>query len=359
MNKPLQHPSSPPAANANLQRGAPAFARGGYAMGALCCLGATISFGFMFPVMTSALTRIDPFTFTSLRYLIAGAASLVLLRLKEGSGALRAAGEPVALAWLLGSIGFAGFGFFVFLGQQMAGRDGALTASIMAATQPMLGLLLNGVVRRILPPPYTLLFVLLSFCGVVLVVTKGDVGGLLKQPQDYAANALIVLGMLCWLIYTFSAAHFTQWSILKYTTMTMWLGLTTIIAINLALFAAHFVPVPDLAAITAIVPHLLYMGLVAGFAGVLCWNLGNKILTPLNGVLFMDVVPITTFIVSSIAGVIPTRLQIVGAGLTGTALILNNLYLRLRAQRPLRGRRSDSSPAIQRPPTRSLRRSRT
>jgi hypothetical protein len=28
----------------------------------------------MFPVMTGALVRIDPFTFTSLRYLIAGAA---------------------------------------------------------------------------------------------------------------------------------------------------------------------------------------------------------------------------------------------------------------------------------------------
>jgi drug/metabolite transporter (DMT)-like permease len=228
----------------------------------------------------------------------------------------------------------------------------------MAATQSMLGLLLNAIVRRVLPPPYTLLFVLLSFCGVVLVVAKGDVGGLLREPQAYAADALIVLGMLCWLVYTFSAAHLTQWSILKYATMNMWLGLTTIIAINLALFAAHVVPVPDPAALTAIVPHLLYMGLVDGFAGVLCWNLGNKILTPLNGVLFMDVVPITTFIVSSIAGVIPTRLQIVGAGLTGVALILNNLYLRLRA-RPLRDGQDDASAAIHRSPIRSLRRSRT
>ena len=116
MNKLIQHPLFSSAADASSQRGAPAFVRGGYAMGALCCLSATISFGFMFPVMTSALTRIDPFTFTSLRYLIAGAASLILLRFKEGPGALRMRGEPVALAWLLGSIGFAGFGFFVFLG---------------------------------------------------------------------------------------------------------------------------------------------------------------------------------------------------------------------------------------------------
>lgn len=112
--------------------------------------------------------------------------------------------------------------------------------------------------------------------------------------------------------------------------MTTWLGLTTIVAVNLLLFVAHVVPVPSAAALLAIVPHLLYMGLIAGFLGILCWNLGNRILTPLNGVLFMDVVPVTTFIVSSIAGVIPTRMQLAGACMTGTALVLNNLYLRRR-----------------------------
>jgi len=61
--------------------------------------------------------------------------------------------------------------------------------------------------------------------------------------------------------------------------------------------------------------------------------MGNKILTPLNGVLFMDILPVTTFIVSALGGLIPTSMQIAGAGMTGTALILNNLYLRRRALR--------------------------
>jgi hypothetical protein len=64
--------------------------------------------------------------------------------------------------------------------------------------------------------------------------------------------------------------------------------------------------------------------------GVLCWNLGNKILTPLNGVLFMDVVPITAFTVSAIQGIRPGPVQIVGASITAVALILNNIYLRHR-----------------------------
>ena len=307
--------------------------RGLYWKGVLLCVVATMLMGIMFPVMTDALTRIDPFSFTSLRYLVAGCAFWALLRFKEGKGALQANGESIALAWLLGSTGFCGFGSFVFLGQQLAGPEGALTASIMMATQPMMGLLVNAIVRKSVPPLYSFLFILMSFAGVALVVTKGDLAAVLREPQHYSANALIVLGALCWVIYTFGAAHFRRWSALKYTTMTTWLGLTTILGLNALLFACHAVAVPSAAALRAIVPHLLYMGPIAGFVAILFWNMGNRILTPLNGVLFMDVLPVTTFVVSSLTGIVPGRMQIVGACMTGTALILNNLYLRRRARR--------------------------
>lgn len=102
----------------------------------------------MFPVMTDALAHIDPFAFTSLRYLIAGTAFLAWLLIKECKAALCPNGESLVLAWLPGSIGFCGFGSFAFLGQQWAGREGALSGSIMMATQPMMGLLVNPVVRK-------------------------------------------------------------------------------------------------------------------------------------------------------------------------------------------------------------------
>jgi drug/metabolite transporter (DMT)-like permease len=221
----------------------------------------------------------------------------------------------------------------VFLGQQLAGPQGGLTASIMMATQPMMGVLVNAIVRRRMPPVVSLLFILMSFAGVSLVVTRGDIGAALREPQHYAANALILVGALCWVIYTFSASHFTRWSPLKYTTLTIWLGLTTIVGVNALLFALGAVPVPSVAQLVAIAPHLLYMGPVAGFAAILLWNMGNRILTPLNGVLFMDVLPVTAFTVSSLTGVIPQRAQIAGACMTCVALLLNNIVLRRRAKR--------------------------
>lgn len=290
--------------------------------------------GIQFPVMTNALEHVDPFTFTLLRYLIAGALLLPLMLVKEGAAAFRFERGQLARAWLLGSIGFCGFGSFVFLGQQLAGDDGALTASIMMATQPMMGLLVNSLVRRTAPPLYTFLFILMSFSGVTLVVTKGNIAALLNEPQNYSANALIVIGALCWVIYTFSAPSFKGWSALRYTTTTMWLGLSSILALNVLLIALGAIPAPTKVALMTIVPDLFYMGTFAGVFSILFWNIGNNILTPLNGVLFMDVLPVTTFTISAFTGVIPTRVQVTGACITGTALIINNLYLRYRALSP-------------------------
>ncbi|WP_043284275.1 DMT family transporter [Paraburkholderia oxyphila] len=304
-----------------------------YWKGVALCLSATALMGAMFPVMTNALTQIDPFTFTSLRYLIAGVAFAMLLRHREGANAFGADGHSLGTAWLLGSVGFCGFGSFVFLGQQLAGPDGALDASIMMATQPMMGLLLGAWLRRSAPPVLSLVFVAVSFSGVALVITGGDLQAAIHGPQHYAASGLIVIGALCWVVYTFGSARFARWSALKYTTMTSWLGLTTIVTVNVILIALHAVPAPTLSTLRSIAPHLLYMGPVAGFGAILFWVSGNRILGPMNGVLFMDVVPITAFVVSALTGVVPMSAQIAGATLTAVALIMNNVYLRRRSLR--------------------------
>lgn len=295
-----------------------------YLKGLLCCLLATVSWGGMFPVMTHALTYIDPFNFTTFRYGIAGIAFALLLLFREGQNSFRLKGERWGLAWLFGTLGFAGFGFLVFLGQSLAGPGGALTASIMMATMPMLGLLTIWALKKVRPHASTMSFILLSFSGVVLVITNGDVFAVLNSPISLAANLLLIAGALCWVLYTIGGSYFPGWSPLRYTTMTTLLGMISVVLIDLFLVGSGAISVPSAAWIITIVPHLFYMALVA----VLCWNVGNRIITPTNGVLFMDVVPITAFIVSALNGVVPTNMQIIGAVITAMALVLNNLNQR-------------------------------
>ncbi len=77
MNKPIEFSASSAPVSG---RGNPSVrpvaqsSRGNYGKGVVLCVMATLLMGIMFPVMTSALVHVDPFTFTSLRYLIAGTA---------------------------------------------------------------------------------------------------------------------------------------------------------------------------------------------------------------------------------------------------------------------------------------------
>jgi drug/metabolite transporter (DMT)-like permease len=303
-----------------------------YVKGVALCLVATVAWGGMFPVMTGVLAHVDPFTFTCARVALAGGAFVALLLALEGRAALRISRREAAGAWALGSAGFAGFGFLVFLGQQWAGPRGALMASIMMATQPMLGLLINWALRGTRPPLYAFAFIQLSFLGTAIVATNGDLASLLREPGNYAANGLILSGAASWVLYTVGASFFPQWTPLRYTAVTTTLGLTSVVAAAILLALAGMYQVPAPQAYLAVLPHLAYMALIAGVVGVLCWNMGNRIVTPLNGVLFMDVVPLTAFTVSALSGVVPTGTQLAGAGLSCAALVANNLWGRWRAR---------------------------
>ncbi|WP_149808481.1 EamA family transporter, partial [Salmonella enterica] len=125
---------------------------------------------------------------------------------------------------------------------------------------------------------------------------------------------------LCWALYTIGGSSFPGSRPLRYTTMPTLLGLISVVLIDLFLVGSGAISVSCAASIITLVPHLLYMALVAGLVAVLCWNVGNRIITPTNGVLFMDVVPITAFIVSALNGVVPTNMQITGAVITAMAL---------------------------------------
>jgi drug/metabolite transporter (DMT)-like permease len=299
-----------------------------YSKGIGYCLVAALSFGAMFQVMAGALTRIDPFSFTALRYLVAGASFAVVLIAREGWQSLRAGQERLWPAWIFGTVGFAGFNFLMFVGQQIDGPSGALVASVMAALMPMISLLFSWAVYRTKPSPASCAFILLSALGVLLVVTDGRLGSLLSRSSNFRADALMFAGVCCWVVYTYGASAYPQWSPLKYTTISIGLSLTSMCAINAALFALGIIPIPSPATIAAVSPHLAYMAFVGAGIGVLSWNLGNKLLTPLNGVLFINIVPITAFVISALMGRPPSQMQVFGAALTCIALICNNLYAR-------------------------------
>jgi drug/metabolite transporter (DMT)-like permease len=204
----------------------------------------------------------------------------------------------------------------------------------MMALTPLVGVLINWLFRGRPPLKFSLFFVLLAFVGALLVVTRGDGSSLFRLKDHVLANVLILLGAICWAVYTIGASAFPGWSSLRYTALTTTLGVATIWLINLTLGVLGCNSMPGFAALLSVWAQFVYMIGISGVLGVLAWNAGNKILTPVNGVLFMNVVPVTTMVLSAFQGYRFNWAELLGTGLTVTALLLNNVCRRLTGGGP-------------------------
>lgn len=297
-------------------------------LGALLCFFAAAAWGAMFPVAESAMEHIDPFWFTSLRY---GSVAIILcsiLWIKEGKRAFRLEHQGFKL-WLFGTFAFTVYNFFVFWGQHQLGKSGVILASITESLMPMLGILLMWVVTRKRPNPGTLACVLLAFVGVIFVVTKGELSVFSSGELQAIPLIAIFIGVVGWVFYTVGGGQFKGWSALRYSTLTCLLGTLTSIVFTGLITLSGAIEVPTISQVQPIMPEMLFMIFVAGLAALLAWMRGIQLLTPVNGMLFINFVPATTFLITVIQGYEVSAAEWLGTALIVGALIINNVHSRI------------------------------
>lgn len=303
--------------------------------GALFGLTAGLVWGGQFAVAKTVLPTLGPFYLTTARYLVAAVGFLLLLRLIEGGSALRPEGRLVTLT-LLGTIGFAGFNLLVFEG---LAHSRPQNAALLIATMPLLTTLVLWARRGIRPPLATAVLLLAALFGAGLVISRGHLSYITSGQVGYG-DLLVILGALCWVIYSMGAASFPGWSALRYTALTATSGSVAILLITLVATAFGLIAAPSLTATAEAWRQIAYMSIPAGIVAVLAWNAAIRRLGPQNGVLFINLVPITTFTIEAVSGNAITPIEVAGAALTLGALILNNMVSRrtiVAAPGPSRG----------------------
>lgn len=303
-------------------------------LGAFLCFIAAVSWGAMFPIANSAFSYIDPFYFALIRY---GSVTLILVAIllwKEGKQAFRFEGKGIKL-WFYGTMAFTVYNILIFWGQNLLGDPGVMVASIMESLMPMISIVIVWLLFRDRPHLFTLLCVLVSFIGAMLVITKGDLNGFVGATNNIAPTLLILIAVIGWVIYTMGGSEFSSWSALRYSTLSCLLGTITagILVGGGTLFG--YLTVPSVDDVKAVTPHLVFMILFPGVIALLGWNIGVSILTPLNGLMFINFVPITTLVVSAYQGATLTMFDILGTILIIISLVSNNIYIRRAQKREL------------------------
>jgi drug/metabolite transporter (DMT)-like permease len=131
------------------------------------------------------------------------------------------------------------------------------------------------------------------------------------------------------------AASLPALSPLRYTALSMALGTLTIAAVTLGASVAGLAHPPAWPTLGTLAVEIAYLSLIAGVLAVLAWIAGFRVLGPANGVLFINLVPITAFAIGVAQGHRFGPGEIVGVVLVIGALVANNLASRGPAARRL------------------------
>ncbi|MEU8010580.1 DMT family transporter [Micromonospora parva] len=286
-------------------------------------LVAVLGWGVMFPILASALDRVDPLNLTTARYLLAAVVLVAILLLREGAGALRHGGRTLEVV-VLGVVGFAGFNLLTNLALEHAAPQ---QVSLFVATTPVITQLVRWARDGVRPKPLLLALSLVALVGVGLVITRGSLAGL----GQFGLGGLMMIGaVLGWAIYTHGASRFGEWTPLRFTTVTALAGTAAMLVLSIAADAVGWQHAPGAADLVAVTPQLAYAVLAGAVIAVLAWNTGVQRLGAANAALFMNLVPVTTFAVQIARGYRPEPVELVGAAITIAALIAANLAARPR-----------------------------
>ncbi len=298
---------------------------------ALLCLISAISWGAMFPVANHAFHYIDPFYFTIFRYVSVTVILIVWLLWKEGRQAFRMEGKGMML-WFFGTMAFAVYNLLIFWGQDLLGNPGTMVASINESLMPMISIVIVWMLVRQRPPAFTLFCVFIAFVGALLVITKGNLGAFMSATNDIIPSLLIFIAVVGWVVYTMGGSQFSKegWSALRYSTLSCLLGTATATIVVLVVTMTGYVQVPTLETIVITSPHIAFMFIFPGVIALVGWNYGVSIIKPLNGLLFLNFVPVTTLVIQIFQGAEVTVYDYIGTLFIVVSLISNNIFTRMQ-----------------------------
>ncbi|MDC9594961.1 AMP-binding protein [Xenorhabdus sp. IM139775] len=301
-----------------------------FLIGVLCLVSTAIAWGGMFPIAKNALNTMDAVHISLIRYGIASLIFIVILALKEGIESLNP-GKNFLKLWFFGTLGFAGFSILAFAGLAYTkAQHGAIIMSLM----PLISVVMMWMMKGIKPAKFTLLSIIFALLGVILVITKGDITAL--TGGNLLPSLVILSGAFCWVTYTIGAIYVSEFSTLRYTAHSAFLGALSIVAIAWLTNSIGFTTIPSISQVFSITWELVYLITIAGVIAVFSWNTGIQRLGPVNGILFINLVPITAFAIGIIMDKPFTNAEVVGTLVTIGSLIINNIYIRGWFNRPNR-----------------------
>lgn len=221
-----------------------------------------------------------------------------------------------AKVFVLGSLGMAVFQSLAYFS---ADKTSAVNMGIVLSLMPMMALILSIIAlgQRL---TYGALFgSILSFVGVLWVVTSGEVFSIAHQGINFG-DALMLMATFAYAVYS---ALLKRWQIPFSATQLLYLQILVAIVVQFPLFFFSL----GYGLNTENLPLVLYACLFASIAAPLAWMNGVKYLGPSRNAIFFNLMPILTAIIAMLVlGEHLHSYHYVGGGITLLGVLLSETW---------------------------------
>lgn len=269
--------------------------------------------GNTFPTAKYVLGVMPPNVYASTRYLLAAFTLMVVLACREG---IRPPQRRDLLA--LAGFGFLGITMMQLLWTNALSLSTASKGAILVATSPIWAMIFNSLRGQRLPP-LAWAGVLLSFCGVFLVINN-SLTAITVAGGHVIGDLLFLLVAFCWALYSvLSPPYLARLGALYVSAWSMLLGALLLIPAMLwswsemrweAMGTGHWA-------------SFLYTAILAGALGYLFWYEGIRRIGVARSVVYSYLIPVFAML-SAVAflGEHISTAQLIGAAVVITGLVL-------------------------------------
>jgi drug/metabolite transporter (DMT)-like permease len=290
---------------------------------------ATLFWAGNFVAGQAAMQTTQPLQLTFWRWALAAVPLLVLAQLVEKPD-WRAVLRHWPALLVLSCLGMSAYTLLLY---SALGHTSALNASLVTAANPALITVLAVVLLRDRPRPLGWAGIALGLCGVLLVLTGGELERLLTFSID-AGELLIVAAITVWGFYTITARRL---SVPAITSTAVQVTMAAVVLVPFAMATGAGLP-----ATASEGWSLAYIVLFPSLGSYLLWNLALKRTTAANAGNYLNLIAVFTAIITVVLGQPITVPQVLGGILVISGVLLTSTG-GTAPQRP-RSSKSTSSP---------------
>ena len=228
-----------------------------------------------------------------------------------------------AWPWMLlfGALGTAGYNALVYIGLQYTT---AINGTLLNSFAPIMIVLISWLLLGRRLHGRELAGILVSFAGVLSIVTHGDLQRLRELSMN-VGDLWILVSVLTWSAYTLLLPRRPAVHPLAFLTAISITGLACLLPFYLweMTTVRHVIPTP------AAIAGIIYTGVFPAFLGFILWNRGVAELGPARAGLFMHLIPAFGIVLSMIfLDEKPAPYHAIGIGLIFTGIWLNTRRIR-------------------------------